>query len=93
VTDDATRALRNFRKKGYVIVSTASGAERSLYDYKFSKNIVLVLGAEDRGVNPDLNLLADVSIAIPGSGSVESLNVSSACAALLSEYCRQQWKR
>lgn len=90
---DASKALKALRQKGYTIVSTSSHAEREAYGYSFSKNTVLLLGSENAGVDPDLNVLADVSVSLPGTEHIESLNVSAACAAFLSEYRRQHWKK
>jgi tRNA G18 (ribose-2'-O)-methylase SpoU len=49
---------------------------------------VLLLGAEGEGLSPKLRKLADHDIVIPGSGSVESLNVACAVTVMLGEWWR-----
>lgn len=89
---DLPNALKNLRQNGFSIVSTSSHAERNIFEHSFAKNSAVIIGAETAGVSPDLAVLADVNVAVPGSGAVESLNVSAASAVVLAEYFRQQWK-
>jgi TrmH RNA methyltransferase len=50
---------------------------------------VFVLGAEGEGVSRAIDGVADVRVRIPGTGVVESLNVSVACGIVLAE----AWRR
>ncbi|HWS78795.1 MAG TPA: TrmH family RNA methyltransferase, partial [Thermomonas sp.] len=52
------------------------------------QRLVYVLGAEAEGMSPDLAAMCDLRVSIPGSGTVESLNVAAATAVLLA-----QWRR
>ena len=52
--------------------------------------MVLVFGAEGKGVRPLVRRACDGAIAIPLAGSVESLNVSVAAALLLYEAARRR---
>jgi len=45
--------------------------------------IALVLGNEERGVPPATAAACDLRVTLPGSGRVESLNVSVAAAVLM----------
>jgi TrmH RNA methyltransferase len=49
----------------------------------------IIMGSETSGVSDPLFALAPTRIQIPGSGEVESLNVSVATSLCLSEYYRQ----
>jgi 23S rRNA (guanosine2251-2'-O)-methyltransferase len=51
---------------------------------------VLVLGGEGKGIRPRVASACDGLVALPRSGRIESLNVSSAAAALLFEAARQR---
>jgi TrmH RNA methyltransferase len=50
--------------------------------------VVLLLGAETTGLPQALLDRADVRVRIPGTGAVESLNVSVASALLIAEWAR-----
>jgi len=69
----------------------ADGSARVPYtqpDYRGS--VVLVLGAEGRGLRPRVAKTCDELVALPLRGRIESLNVSAAAAALLYEMTRQR---
>ncbi len=82
------RALEDLRQLGFKLITTAARGE-SLYRYRFPERVLLVMGAEVTGVSQAMIKRADTVLAIPGSGHVESLNVSVAFAVLAGEYARQ----
>ncbi|MDX6699764.1 MAG: rRNA (guanosine2251-2-O)-methyltransferase [Solirubrobacteraceae bacterium] len=62
----------------------ADAAARVPYDAPdYSGGVVLVLGAEGRGLRPRVAGACDELVAIPRHGRIESLNVSAAAAVLL----------
>ena len=71
------------------IATTSSHKGTALYQSTLPKKMVLVLGQERDGVSDATFDNADMRIAIPGSGNVESLNVSVATGVLLAEWWRQ----
>lgn len=71
------------------VIATSSHKGDSLYNFRFPPRSALILGSETDGVAKTLLAKADHCIRIPGSGSVESLNVSVAAALLMGEYYRQ----
>jgi len=79
--------LARLKKAGYKVVTASSGRGESLYAAKLTKKSVLVLGSEGHGVSKAVDAVADKRVQIPGTGAVESLNVSVACGILLSESC------
>lgn len=83
-------ALAEARRAGFTICATSSHGGAPLYGANLGPRVVLVLGAEDEGVAPELASAADVTLCIPGSGNVESLNVAAATAVLLSEVWRRR---
>jgi TrmH RNA methyltransferase len=83
-------ALAEARRAGFTVCATSSHGGAPLYSAALGPRVVLVLGAEDEGVAPELASSADVTLCIPGSGHVESLNVASATAVLLSEVWRRR---
>jgi 23S rRNA (guanosine2251-2'-O)-methyltransferase len=69
----------------------ASGsAGAPMWDTDLSGGIVLVLGAEGKGVRPLVRRACDGAVSIPLHGKVESLNVSVAAGLLLYEAVRQR---
>lgn len=78
------------RQEGLQLVAaTEKGAD----DYRsvdFVGPTLLLMGAEDTGVSPELLRLCDRGARIPVRGSVQSLNVSAAAAVLLYEAVRQR---
>ncbi|MEL4015294.1 tRNA/rRNA methyltransferase [Dryocola clanedunensis] len=87
--DTFTDGLEQFRKAGYAIVTTSSHKGTPLFKAELPKKMVLVLGQEREGVTEATFDNADMSIAIDGTGNVESLNVSVATGVLLAEWWRQ----
>ncbi|TAF61293.1 MAG: hypothetical protein EAZ58_12905, partial [Flavobacterium sp.] len=64
--------------------------EKSLYDVTLSGPTAIVMGAEDRGINPSVLKIIDEKAKLPMFGTIGSLNVSVACGAFLYEAVRQR---
>ena len=77
------------KKGGYECFSTSSHEGDSLFETKFPEKTVIFLGAERTGLSPKILKKMKHFLSIPGTGEVESLNVSNAATALLSEWYRQ----
>jgi 23S rRNA (guanosine2251-2'-O)-methyltransferase len=78
-------------KRGDLWIYAATGdADRTMWETDLSGGVVLVFGAEGRGLRPLVRRTCDEAIAIPLKGNVESLNVSVAAALLLYEAKRQR---
>lgn len=82
--------LRQLQELGFQLLATAGARGRSLYQHSFTPRTLLVMGAESHGISSNLFQLVQQVVKIPGSGTVESLNVSVAFAVCASEYYRQQ---
>ena len=85
---DPAADLARLKKAGYQIVVTSSHRGDSLFKATLRRKVVLVLGSEAEGVSKPIEKLADVQVKIPGTGVVESLNVSVACGIVLAEATR-----
>jgi TrmH RNA methyltransferase len=86
--NDAVRALRALKHAGYTLVATSSHMKDSLYASRLPQRVVLMLGSETNGLSTQCLREADKRVAIPGTGNVESLNVSCAATAILGEFWR-----
>ncbi len=74
---------------GFKIAATVVRNGAALYKNPLPPRLALVLGAEGEGMSPALIAAADLKITVPGTGTVESLNVSASAAVLFSEFWRQ----
>jgi tRNA G18 (ribose-2'-O)-methylase SpoU len=83
------RALGILKQAGFARVVTSSHAAQPLYAAEIPEKAVFVFGAEGTGISEQATANADLALAIPGSGAVESLNVSVAAGVLLSELYRR----
>ncbi|MFZ4712418.1 MAG: TrmH family RNA methyltransferase [Bacteriovoracaceae bacterium] len=87
-----TEALKILVKEGFELVATSSHAKESLFQSQLSKRLVVVMGEERHGLSKEMTKLCHKTVTIPGSGAVESLNVSVATAIILGEYWSQNQK-
>jgi RNA methyltransferase, TrmH family len=85
----ALPALQKLIKAGFSLIGTSSHGGTSLYRFQFPPRSILALGSESDGVGKEVLSLAAGRIQIPGTGIVESLNVSVAASLCLNEYSRQ----
>lgn len=86
---DPAQTLEDLRAEGYQIIATSSHEGTSLYEFEFPKKAIVAMGAEVLGISQKLAQMADHHVRIPGTGNVESLNVSVACGLLLGEFYRR----
>ncbi len=87
-----TRGLELLKDAGCWVLAAEPSAERDLFaldDRFWQGDLVLVLGAEGRGIRPGLARHLDTPVSIPMAGAVASLNVSSAGAVILYEWVRR----
>ena len=82
--------LKRLRQEGYTLtgLEQATGAV-SLYEYRFDRRSVLVIGNERLGISEDVLDLLDAVIEIPVYGRPFSYNAAAAADMALYEYCRQ----
>lgn len=75
----------NFR-----VVAVSEKAEESIFDVDLTKNTILVLGSEEKGISKRIMREATGLVKIPMKGKISSLNVSVAAGMALSEAARQR---
>ena len=86
----AQAVLGRLRKRGVRSAATVSGAGTSYGAADFRKPVALLFGNEGAGLPDDVVREADLRVAIPMRGAVESLNVGVAAGVLLFEAARQR---
>lgn len=83
---DLAKFARELAAAGYDVVGAATrGGRPDAHGKGDPKPIALVLGNEEHGLAPETAAACTRLVTIPGSGQVESLNVSVAAAVLLWE--------
>ena len=87
--EDFAAGLERLRQAGYTIVTTSSHAGQSVFSAELPAKVVIVFGEEKSGISDDTLQQGDLALSIPGTGHVESLNVSVATGILLAEWWRQ----
>ena len=88
--EDLEKTLKEIKKHKFKVVVTSLQTENSIYEINYNKKVI-VIGNEAKGVEKDIQDLADEKIKIPMLGKTESLNASVATGIVLYEYVRQKW--
>ena len=81
-------AIAQLHGAGFKLAATVVRGGQDLFATQLPQRLVYVMGAEGEGMNQDLAAACDLRLSIPGTGAVESLNVSAATAVLLAEWYR-----
>jgi len=82
-------AARQLLDNGYQLLVLDAKGPVSLYDCPVPEKFCLTIGSEDKGVRHVIQRLATSMVHIPMFGHVDSLNVSCALSAALSEFARR----
>jgi RNA methyltransferase, TrmH family len=87
---DPQADLMRLKELGFRVVATSSHRGSPVAAKSLGGKIVLVLGSEGEGVSKPIAAIANEAVQIPGTGAVESLNVSVACGILLAAAWRSR---
>jgi len=82
--------LADAKAAGCWTYGAAAGARTAYRDVDWRGGVVLVLGAEGRGLRPRVAAGCDDLVALPLRGRIDSLNVSAAAAVLLYQILAQR---
>jgi 23S rRNA (guanosine2251-2'-O)-methyltransferase len=88
--DHIKDAVFYLQASGIETVAATEKTEQTLYQVNLENGIAIIMGSEDRGVNPSVLKIVDQKAKLPMFGTIESLNVSVACGAFLYEVLRQR---
>lgn len=75
---------------GIQTVAATEKTEDSIYDIDLKIATAIIMGSEERGINPSVLKIVDQKAKLPMFGNIGSLNVSVACGAFLYEAVRQR---
>ena len=83
-------AIYLLQASGIKTVAATEKTEQNIYDISLKEGVAIIMGSEDRGINPSVLKIVDEKGKLPMFGSIGSLNVSVACGAFLYETVRQR---
>jgi TrmH RNA methyltransferase len=84
------QAMQALRDADFGLAATLVEGGADLFKSTLPARLVYVMGAEGEGMDRALAQTCDLQVSIPGTGAVESLNVASATAVLLSHWYAQR---
>lgn len=84
------KTVKNLLREGFKVVAATEKAEKLYTEVDYESPILLIMGAEDTGIDEELLRFADEQVAIPQKGKISSLNVAAAATVLLYEVVRQR---
>lgn len=84
------RALDLLKKRGFWIIGASGESRSAIYEFDWNRDVVLVLGNEQRGLSRSVRKQCHHVVSIPVSGHAESLNVAVAGGVILAEIVRQR---
>ncbi|MFH1349679.1 MAG: 23S rRNA (guanosine(2251)-2'-O)-methyltransferase RlmB [Pseudomonadota bacterium] len=84
------RAVDILSRKGFWIIGAAEEGPESIFQFDWRRDLVLILGSEDRGLSQSVRSRCHAVVRIPSYGHLSSLNVAVAAGIILSEIVRQR---
>lgn len=88
--DHIKDAVFYLQGSGVITVGATEKAEKEIYDVDLNIPLAIIMGSEDRGINPSVLKIIDEKAKLPMFSTIDSLNVSVACGAFLYEIIRQR---
>lgn len=83
-------AVKFLRDSGFRIVGTSDKNSVAYTEGDYTGPVAVILGAEDKGISPEIMKLCDTRVYIPEFGHINSLNVSVAGGIMIYEVVRQR---
>ncbi|MEY3433140.1 MAG: hypothetical protein RL131_1076 [Bacteroidota bacterium] len=84
------KAVDTLHLNGIQVYSSTMTANVKVFDADFSQPVCVIMGSEDKGIQPYLIKSSDVHVSIPMKGNFDSLNVGVATGIILFEACKQR---
>lgn len=84
------RAIEYLKESGLMVICADEKSGKNANEAVLDRPLVLIVGAEDKGISRELLALSDEIVRIPMKGNIGSLNVSVASGILLYEIFRQR---
>ena len=84
-------SIYELKSRGFEIVGLEETSSKNIFDERFNKKTVLILGSEGKGINKSTLKVVDRRVSIPMEGNINSLNVSVACGISLYHITRNNY--
>jgi 23S rRNA (guanosine2251-2'-O)-methyltransferase len=84
------KAVDSLHLHGIKVFASGMDAERKVYELDMREPCCIMMGSEDKGLQPYLRKAADAHFTIPMSGGFDSFNVSVAAGIVLYEAVKQR---
>ena len=81
------------RTSNYPVVGTFCGEAKHYREYNYPDRLILMMGSEQKGLQPDHLAICDDMVTIPMAGEVDSLNLSVAASIVLFEIFDQKGRK
>lgn len=91
-TGNISQTLKKLKKKGFWVVGADMDGKELFDEANLKGPLVIVMGAEGKGISPLTKKMCDFIVRIPLMGHVSSLNVSVAAALIMYAAARQRRK-
>ncbi|UMB61931.1 23S rRNA (guanosine(2251)-2'-O)-methyltransferase RlmB [Lutibacter sp. A80] len=88
--DHIKDAVFQLQAEAIQIVAATEKTDNLIYAVDLKLPTAIIMGSEDRGINPSILKIVDQKAKLPLLGEIQSLNVSVACGAFLYEATRQR---
>ncbi|MEX2350140.1 MAG: 23S rRNA (guanosine(2251)-2'-O)-methyltransferase RlmB [Flavobacteriaceae bacterium] len=88
--DHIKDAVYFLQASGIQTIAATEKADVTIYETDLTTPLAVLMGSEDKGVNPSVLKIVDLKAKLPMQGEIASLNVSVACGAILYEVVRQR---
>lgn len=88
--DHIKDAVFYLQGSGIITLGATEKSEKEIYDVNLNVPLAIIMGSEDKGINPSVLKVIDEKAKLPMFSSIDSLNVSVACGAFLYEAVRQR---
>ena len=83
-------AIDEMHLNGIRVFASEMTADVNIFDIDFKEPCAIMLGSEDKGIQPALYKASDTRFKIPMQNNFESLNVSVAAGMILYEVMKQR---
>ena len=89
-TSNLMNSLKFLQSSGLQLVGASEKAKDAYFNIDFTIPFAVIMGAEDKGISPQILRIVNSLVKIPMFGMIQSLNVSIAASLIIYEAVRQR---